>query len=158
MSQRIATLAARLRKGGRRTEEILSSLTGEQWQMMLYEDPHPWTVRDVVAHLFSAEEALLQGARNIAAGRAGAPEGFDYHAYNASEHTRLADVPPDKLLADLKAARQSTIAWVETLDEAKLDNQGHHPALGEITLEDFVNAMHGHQLMHMRDLRALLRS
>jgi len=35
---------------------------------------------------------------------------------------------------------------------------GHHQALGEITLEDMINAIYGHQLMHMRDLRPLLRT
>ncbi len=31
-----------------------------------------------------------------------------------------------------------------------------HPALGEVTLEIFINAIYGHQLMHMRDLQRLL--
>jgi hypothetical protein len=35
---------------------------------------------------------------------------------------------------------------------------GYHPALGKVTLEALINAIHGHQLMHMRDLQALSRS
>jgi hypothetical protein len=31
---------------------------------------------------------------------------------------------------------------------------GHHPALGQVTLEALINVIHAHQLMHMRDLSA----
>jgi len=158
MSKRVKGLAARLQKGARKTTDIFDSLTDEQWQALLYEEPSIWTARDLLTHFLSAEEGLLRMAQDIAAGGEGAPESFDYDRYNASEQTRLAGIEPDKLLANLAAARQATIAWVETLDEDALDRMGHHPALGEITLEDMINAIYGHQLMHMRDLRPLLRT
>jgi uncharacterized damage-inducible protein DinB len=157
MGKRVDKLVTRLRKGARKTAEALSSLSDDQWRQVLYENPHMWTVRDMLAHLLSVEEGLLRGGQSIAVGGSGAPEGFDYHAYNASEQTRLADRPPDQLLADLEAVRQVTIAWTAELDEADLDRMGHHPALGEITLEEFINAIHGPQLMHLHDLRELLQ-
>jgi hypothetical protein len=158
MSKRAKGLVARLQKGARKTQAIFDSLTDEQWQMTLYEEPLIWTMRDLLAHFLSAEEGLLRMAQNVAAGGEGAPEDFDYDAFNASEQTRLAGTEPEKLLTDLAAARQTTIAWVEALDEDALDRKGHHPALGEITLEDMINAIYGHQLMHVRDLRPLLRT
>lgn len=157
MSEHVEELVARLRKGGRKTEEILGSLSDDQWQMVLYAGPPVWTVRDLLAHFLSAEEALLRLARDIAAGGPGAPVGFDYNAFNADEQARLAGIPPHQLLADLAAAREATIAWVAGLEEADLDRIGHHPALGEITLEAFINGFYGHQLLHMRDLQALMR-
>ena len=51
-----------------------------------------------------------------------------------------------------------TRLMTEGLDETDLDRTGRHPVLGEITMEDFVNAIYGHQLLHMRDLQALFRS
>jgi hypothetical protein len=158
MSKRADRLITRLSKGGRKTAEAFGNLSDEQWQTLLYEEPSIWTARDLLAHFLSAEEGLLRMAQDIAAGGEGAPKGFDYDEYNASEQTRLAGTEPDKLLADLAAARQATVAWVMELDEDALDRKGHHPALGEITLEDMINAMYGHQLMHMRDLRPLLRT
>ena len=157
MSERVDELVARLRKGGRKTEETLGSLSDDQWQMVLYEGPPAWTVRDLLAHFLSAEEALLRLAQDIAEGGPGAPMGFDYHAFNADEQARLAGIPPRQLLADLAAAREATIAWVAELEEADLNRTGHHPALGEITLEAFINGFYGHQLLHMRDLQALMR-
>lgn len=157
MSKHVGELIARLRKGDRKMAELLGSLGDDQWKMVLYEGSPTWTVRDMLAHFLSAEEGLLRMAQDIATGGPGAPKGFDYDAYNASEQERLAGIPPRQLLADLAAAREATIRWVAGLDEADLDRVGHHPALGEVTLETLINAIYGHQLMHIRDLQVLLR-
>jgi hypothetical protein len=158
MSNRIDRLVARLGKGASKTEEAFGNLSDEQWQMILYQDPPTWTVRDLAAHFLSAEEGLLRIARDVAAGGPGAPKGFDYDEYNDAEQARLAGIAPAELLSDLAAARRATISWVAQLDEGALGQTGHHPALGEVTLEDLINAIHGHQLMHIRDLQALLRT
>jgi hypothetical protein len=113
-------------------------------------------VRGLLAHFVSAEAGLLRVAQDIAAGGPGAPEGFDYDAFNASEQERLAHLPREQLLADLLAARQVTLTWVEGLEEAALDRTGCHPALGETSVEAFINTIYGHQLMHMRDLMQVL--
>ncbi|HEC34228.1 MAG TPA: DinB family protein [Chloroflexi bacterium] len=152
MSERVERLLARLQKGIDKTMTIFGSIRQAQWGVVLYEEPYPWTVRDLLAHFVSAEEGLLRLAQDIAAGGPGAADDFDYDEYNAAEQERLAGIPPEQLLADLIAARQRTIAWVAGLREADLDRVGRHPALGEVTLEAFVNAIYGHQLMHMRDL------
>jgi hypothetical protein len=155
---RVENLVKRLRRGADKSLKILRGLHSTQWQMTLYEEPYPWTVRDMLAHLLWSEEGLRRIAQNIAAGGPGAPESLDYDAYNAEAHARSASMPPEKLLASLKDAREATIAWVQALDEAVLDLEGHHPALGEITLETLINAVHGHQMTHLRDLQALLRA
>lgn len=157
MSEHVDELVARLRKGGRKTAEILGGLSDGQWQMVLYSGSPAWTVRDLLAHFLSAEKALLRLAQDIAAGGPGAPVGFDYDVFNADEQARLAGIAPRQLLADLAAAREATIAWVAELEEADLDRTGHHPALGEITLEAFINGFYAHQLLHVRDLQALMR-
>jgi hypothetical protein len=158
MGKRVDGLVARLRKGRHKTAETFSSLSDEQWQTVLYEGPPVWTVRDLLAHFLSAEEELLRIAQDIVAGGEGAPKGFDYDTFNAREQVRLTGLPRDRLLADLTAARQATITWAGELSEQDLDRIGYHPALGEVTLENMINAIYGHQLMHMRDLQALLRS
>jgi len=152
MSERLERLVQRLEKGLNKTVSIFGSLSPAQWGVVLYEEPYPWTVRDLLAHFVSAEEGLLRLAQDIAEGGQGAPEGFDYDAFNAAEQRRLAGIPPEQLLSDLQAARRRTIAWVRGLSEADLDRVGRHPALGEITLETFIEAIYGHQLLHMRDL------
>ncbi len=152
MSERVERLLKRLEKGLNKTLSIFGSLSPVQWDVVLYEEPYPWTVRDLLAHFVAAEEGLLQIAQDIAQGGPGAPEGFDYDAYNAAEHQRRAGIPPEQLLKDLEAARRRTIEWVRGLTDADLDRVGRHPALGEISLETFIEAIYGHQLLHMRDL------
>ncbi|HEY76729.1 MAG TPA: DinB family protein [Thermoflexia bacterium] len=152
MSERVERLLKRLEKGLNKTLSIFGSLSPAQWDVVLYEEPYPWTVRDLLAHFVAAEEGLLQVAQDIARGGPGAPEGFDYDAYNAAEHQRRAGIPPEQLLKDLEAARRRTIEWVRGLTDADLDRVGRHPALGEINLETFIEAIYGHQLLHMRDL------
>lgn len=156
MSERIDELVARLHKGILKSKEIFEKLEPAAWDLVVYEDPYPWTVRDLLAHFLSAEEGLLLLAQDIAADGEGAPQGFDYQAFNAGEQQRLASVPSAQLLIDLIAARRRTIAWVQGLEEAALDQVGRHPALGEISVETFINVIYGHQLMHVRDLRQVL--
>jgi hypothetical protein len=157
MSTRIEELVARLRRGLKKTEATFSSIDLGQWDAVLYEEPYPWTVRDLLAHFVSAEEGLLRLAQDIAAGGPGVPDGFDYDAFNAAEQRRLTNLPPDRLLDELAAARQRTIRWVAGLSEVDLERAGRHPALGVITLENFVNAIYGHQLLHVRDLLRKLK-
>ena len=153
---RIDALVARLEKGRSKTQETLAGLAPEQWQIVLYPEP-PWTVRNLLAHFVSSEERLLELAQDVAAGGAGAPEGFDFDAFNAEETPRLAGQPAEALLTALDAARGRTVAWVRTLSEDQLDLLGRHPALGQITLETMITAIYGHQLLHMRDLADQLR-
>jgi hypothetical protein len=113
----------------------------------------------MLAHLLSTEEGLARLARDVAAGGPGAPKDFgDYDHFNAEEQERLAGTPVNKLLADLAAARATTVEWVAVLDDATLDREGRHPALGQVPLDTLINIIHGHQLIHVRDLKALLRS
>jgi hypothetical protein len=152
---RVNELVAKLEKGHRKTNEILSTLTTGQWQQVVYAEPYPWTVRDLLAHFVSAEELLLRLAQAVAAGDPGAPEGYDYDAINAQEQKRLAGRSVQDLLADLDIERRATIEWVGTLEEETLDRVGRHPALGEIPLEMMIAGIYGHQLFHMRDLQKL---
>lgn len=153
---RTEKLVARLEKGRLKTSEILSALTAQQWQVIVYPDP-PWSVRNLLAHFLSAEQELLALGWSIAAGGPGAPHGLDIDSFNAEEQQRLADVPPQDLLAQLDRARRETIAWVATLEEAELDRLGRHPLLGEISLETLIESIYAHQLLHMRDLMKVLQ-
>jgi hypothetical protein len=155
VGKRVDDLVARLNKGARKTTEFFSTLTVDQWNKVIYAAPSPWTLRDLLAHFLSAEVGLLHIAQDVASGGSGAPEGFNYDEFNAQEQVRLAGLHLTTLLAELDAARAATIAWLLSLDDADLDKMGRHPALGQVNLETFVNAIYGHQLMHIRDLQRL---
>jgi hypothetical protein len=153
---RLANLIAKLEKGQRKTEEILSALNDEQWGRVVYPDPYAWTARDLLAHFLSSEIQLLRLVQDVASGGGGAPEGYDYDGFNAAEHKRLAAESPQALLAALAEARSKTIAHVQSLREEDLDRMGRHPALGVVTLEILITAIYGHVLLHMRDAQRAL--
>jgi len=153
---RIAALIARLEKGRTKTQQVFTALQPEQWSWTLYPGPPQWDLLDLLAHLVSAEENLLELARDVASGGQGVAAGFDYDGFNAREQQRLSAVPAEELLARLDRARRATLQWVSALDEAQLDRIGRHPGLGEVTLEVMITAMYGHPLLHMRDLQARL--
>lgn len=150
-------LIDKLEKGLQKTQEHFETLSEAQWQAVLYTDPYPWTVRDLLAHFVSAEEGLLQIAQDVASGGSGAPAGFDYDRFNANDQKRLSGCTPQELLANLARARRATIDWVRTLPDETLNLIGRHPALGQITLETLITAIYGHQILHMRDLKRLWR-
>jgi hypothetical protein len=152
MGQRVDDLVARLNKGARKTSEFFGALSKERWACVVYASPSPWTLRDLLAHFLSSEVGLLRIAQDIAAGGTGAPDGFDYNQFNADEQLRLTGVPAAELLSQLAEARSRTLAWLSGLADADLDKVGQHPALGQVNLETLVNAVYGHQLMHMRDV------
>jgi len=104
----------------------------------------------------SAEERLLELAKDVASGGEGAPVGFDYDAFNAEEQKRLKNKSPEELLRALDEARRATLEWVQNLEDGQLDRVGRHPALGEVSLEVMITAMYGHQLLHMRDVQSKL--
>ena len=97
---RADALAARLEKGRNKTFEIFDALKPEQWQQTLYTDP-TWQVRQLMAHFVSSEDQLFALAQDVAAGGPGAPPGFDYDGFNASEQSRLEGVTLPELRAML---------------------------------------------------------
>ncbi len=151
-SPRVQALIAKLEKGRDKTLAAFRPLTSEQWNRLVYAEGSTWTVRDLLAHFFSSEVEFLRLCQDVAAGGKGIPENFDLDGFNAAEQKRLAGRPPAELLEALKGARQKTLDWVSTLDDAVLDRVGLHPVLGEMTLENLILSIYGHQLFHMRDL------
>ncbi len=156
MGERIDYLMMRLRDEGRTLATQLELLGPEQWATVVYSEPATWTVKDVVAHLVSAERGFLDLIADIANGGPGAPPDFDYNAFNAAEVAALSNRSVAELIADLRAARADVIAFVGRLEDDSLDRRGRHPALGEIALEDFIKAVYRHAKIHARDVgRAL---
>jgi hypothetical protein len=147
------SLVARLEKGKLKTREVFEALTPEQWRMTVYEEPTRWDFRSLLAHFVSVEENLLALAKHVASEGEDLPADFDYDVFNAEEQIRLQERSPEELLDSLSKAREATLAWVRTLDEAKLDLVGRHPALGDVSLETMITAIYGHQLLHMKEAR-----
>ena len=151
-SSRIQDHQKRLERNRSLVLKTFSNVRPGGWSKTVYEEPTPWTLRDLLAHFVSAERALRELAENIAAGGEGAPEGFDYNAFNRREQNVYRAYSPEELLRMFSESRDSLLEWSGTLTAEQLDRKGRHPAWGEVTLSDVLSAVHGHTLLHIRDL------
>jgi uncharacterized protein (TIGR03083 family) len=150
-------LAERLASESQKTLEFFRALSPEQWDCVVYPQGPVWTARHLLAHFVSAEQAITRLIEDIYRGGAGAPEGFDIDGFNAAGVAEFVQRAPDELLAEFEASRRRCVELVEQMQPADLSNNGRHPFLGWVTLEDIIKMLYRHDQIHLRDLRRLLK-
>jgi hypothetical protein len=141
-SKRIRNLQRKLARNRNLVERSFAGIGDGGWSRTVYETPRTWTVRDV--------RGL---AENIAAGGKGAPDGFDYNEFNRAEQDAYRSYAPQELLGMFRTARDRTVEWTGGLQDGQLDRKGNHPAWGELSVEGVLTAIHGHTLMHLKELK-----
>ena len=151
-SHRIQELVKKMERNKSLVLRTFANVQPGGWGKAVHENPGAWTLRDLLAHFVSSERMLLKLSKDIAAGGPGAPEGFHYDEFNRKEQELYRSQSPEELLRLFGEARDSTLQWMGNLVEGLLDRKGRHPALGEATLEDVLSAIHGHILLHIREL------
>jgi hypothetical protein len=113
-------------------------------------------VRDVLAHLLSAEQTFHHYGQQILAGGEGAPEGFVIDEYNAAQVAALGAATPADLIGRLEAARAGTHALVAGMTTADFDRVGRHPWFGLAPLGQMLKLIYRHSMLHERDVRRAL--
>lgn len=137
---------------------LLTSLTPSQWDASVYSEGQPWLVKTVVSHLIDSERGMSIHVHKIRKGQETIPEGFDLNRWNASVQTRIGNLSPDALLTNLEETRAKTFEGMATLKSHEWSLTGRHASRGIITVEQYYETIHGHELMHTRDIKAALRS
>jgi len=135
---------------------LLSGLTEEEWQKPVFSEGDRWTVQTVVSHLIDGERGMSIQVHKIRKGEKTIPDDFDLNRWNASVQKRVGDLPPAELLAGLAATRARTVEAMQTLQENEWVLTGRHPARGMITIEQYYETIHGHELSHTADLQKAL--
>jgi len=157
MGAQIDLLIRKLREEGEAQQARLAALPPEAWERPVYSEGQAWTVRDVLAHLVSAERGHQRLIASVAAGGSGSPPDLNVDAYNRHHVAALAERSPADLMADLRAVRADSVALVSGLADDDLARRGNHPALGPDTaLADFIRIIFMHGKMHLRDLTRAL--
>lgn len=116
-----------------------------------------WSARLVLAHVGSAQWSHLDVARRLLAGQPVDLPGFALDAWNEAAVAERADWPLERILADLAAAHQATLALLDELDDEQLAARGQHPALGEVNVGQILRVVALHDGLHRRDVLGLLR-
>ncbi len=151
-SNRIQELFRKLERNKSLVLRTFANVQPGGWETAVHDKPGAWTLRELLAHFVSSERMLLKLSKDVAGGGRGAPPGFDYDKFNKDEQETFRSYKPQELLKLFGEARDATLAWMGGLVEGALDRKGNHPTLGEVTLEDLLSAIHGHILLHIREL------
>lgn len=154
----VAELAEKLKSEGERLVAFYADLTGEQWMMEVYTEGAVWTIRNILAHLVTAERAFNKLLPSIQAGGPGVAEDFDIDRYNARQQEKTRELNSQELLEQYEVVRADMIAWVNSLAEADLEKKGRHPYLGQTTLREMIKMVYLHNQIHYRDIRKILKS
>ena len=148
----------RLRTEGDKLLKTFEALTPEQWSMTIYSDGMEWSLKDLLAHQVSVEREFLHYGRQILNGGEGAPQGFDINRFNNEAVEAMRERGVAQLLDDLRTVRQETIDIVHEIADEDFARTGRHPFHEQISIEEMFKLIYRHNMMHMRDLRRLLKA
>ena len=151
-----AELAAKLKSEGEKSMEYYRGLSGPQWDTQVYTEGSIWSIRNILAHLMTAERAFLELFENIRRGGAGVSEDFVIDRYNARQQEKTRELTPEELLRQYREVRGQMVNWVSGLTDVELGATGRHPFLGVTTLREMIKMVYIHNQTHYRDIRRVL--
>jgi hypothetical protein len=108
-----------------------------------------------LAHVGRAQWGHVQVARRLVAGEPLELANFDLDTWNAAEVAKRADWSVAQVVADLEAAQQETLRFLDSLGAEKLTITGLHPALGGISVGQVLRVIALHDHVHRRDILRL---
>lgn len=148
-----AFLAKRLRSEGEKTTAFFAGLDEADWNQTVYTEGGEWTIRNVLVHFVTAEQAFLKLFPSIIDGGEGVSKDFDLDRYNARQQEKAQKLSPQELLVQFQDIRIKMAAWAETLSAEDLQKEGRHPFLETTTLEEMIKLVYRHNQIHYRDMR-----
>lgn len=157
MPETPAMLADKLKSEGEKYAAFFAGLADDQWKIEVYTEGATWTLRNVLAHLVTAEQAFIKLFEQIRQGGPGVSDDFSIDRYNARQQEKTKELSPQEILKQYKTVRAEMIAWVSSLTEADLQKTGRHPFLGQATLLEMIKMVYLHNQIHYRDLRKVLK-
>lgn len=152
----ILILAEKLKTEGDKAFTYFEGLSDEEWTTKIYTEGTVWTIRNILSHLTTSEQAFVKLFENIRRGGVGVSEDFMIDRYNARQQEKTRDINPEELLSLYKSVREKMITWVLGISESDLEKQGRHPFLGQTSLREMIKMVYIHNQIHFRDIRKAL--
>lgn len=148
---------------GRDLMEVLASSPGELEKLVkgvprkrLDERPSAdkWSITMILAHI--ADTDIVQGYRiRLVLGASGIPiQGFDQDAWAAACAYPSHD--PALSLSDFRVIRERTLRLLRGLSKEQWEQYGMHSERGKETVRRIAEMMAGHDLNHLKQIRAIL--
>ncbi len=158
MPNRQELILKRLQEEGQKVAAYFRMLSEGRFAQQVYTTGPEWNVRNVLAHLASAEHYLGVLAKEILAGGQGAPDDFVIDDFNAIQVAGLADLAVAELIQQFEAARAANIEVVRGMSDGDFDRIGRHPWFGRVPLENMLKLVYRHNMLHERDVRKALET
>jgi uncharacterized damage-inducible protein DinB len=136
--------------------QVTSRLSADDWQRTVASSEGAWTVKQVIAHVASAEPGQLVTGQRMLTGEAKLGEGFSLDFWNQRQVEKRKDQTPQALLDEMAASRQKLLAWVEGLGDTDLDKSGQHGRGDVITVEQLCYRVGEHEAEHAAEIRRAL--
>lgn len=136
--------------------QLLEALAPAQWDVPVFSEGDVWTVKTVVSHLLDSERGMSIHVHKIRKGEETLPPDFDLNRWNAGVSTRVGDLTPEALLAGLAATRAKTLELLSKVQADEWTLTGRHPSRGLITIDQYYETIHGHELTHTADIQKAL--
>ena len=136
--------------------DAVSGLGDDDWDRRIASDEGAWAIRQLLAHVASAEPGQLATGRRMLAGEARLGDGFSLDVWNRRQVEKLKDRSPAELLSDLSASRQTLLAWIAGLSDTDLDKSGQHARGDFITVEQLCYRIGEHEAGHAEQILAAL--
>jgi uncharacterized damage-inducible protein DinB len=126
------------------TEKLLSSLSEKQLRYRYSQGK--WSLKDIILHLADCERVIIYRAMRIARGDKTNLPGFDENLF--VENAGADERPIENILGELKAYRNASITFIESLNEESLNRSGTANNY-ELTTRLLVNHLYGHHRHHL---------
>lgn len=144
-------LIAKLNEARAYFNQVLDSVEGH-WDAKVYSDGLQWDVRQVAVHVADADRGHNRQVMGIAEGQEVIPPDFDIERYNQRTTEKTTQKSAEQARAELADTRAALLAWLEALDETKLDVIGRHASLRMMSVRDILRMMCLHEKGHADDI------
>ncbi|XWX04393.1 DinB family protein [Aggregatilineales bacterium SYSU G02658] len=151
MSERVEQLKSALSHARAVLLEAIEKI-GDRGEEQLYSDGAAWTLRQLTIHLLLSERGIIHVIQRAYAGENPITPDYDVDRYNQRSVEKNANMTIAEAVAGLHEARQAYLAWLDTVEDAKLDTVNRHPLQDEIPLWQFIERQALHERMHAQDI------
>lgn len=152
---RLPELKANLAQARQHLNHVLD-LVGDRWDTQVYTEGAAWTVRQLAVHLMVSDKGQTATVMGIARGEDPVPADFDLERYNRRSVEKRGDTSTGDIRASLAASFAEREAWLDTLDEAALDNKGRHGSGRILSVAEILQVMADHENAHADDIAKVL--
>lgn len=126
------------------TIEILQSISEEKAKFRYH--PDKWSIKQVVGHIADHERIKMFRAFQLSRNESCQLWGYDQDAL--VKNSRFEELSLQYLLSDFLNVRKASISFVNSLSQDQLQRSGM-ARQHEVTLEEFLRSIIGHEIHHI---------